>query len=94
MFIGLGSGLSWVSWALGKKTVLISGFSRPNCEMTDCERIFVNDTLNTCNGCFNDFRLDPADWNWCPRHKGTSRQFECTKSIKPNTVIEKLSKFI
>jgi autotransporter strand-loop-strand O-heptosyltransferase len=93
-FIGLGSGLSWVAWALNKKVFLISGFSRPNCEMTDCERIFVNDTLNTCNGCFNDFRLDPADWNWCPRHKGTSRQFECTKSISSNTVIEKLSKFI
>jgi autotransporter strand-loop-strand O-heptosyltransferase len=94
MFIGLGSGLSWVAWALNKKVFLISGFSRPNCEMTDCERIFVNDPINTCNGCFNDFRLDPSDWNWCPRHKGTSRQFECTKSIKSNTVIDKLSKFI
>ncbi len=93
-FIGLGSGLSWLSWSLNKPTVLISGFSRPICEMTDCERVFVEDQTKTCNGCFNDFRLDPADWNWCPRHKGTSRQFECTKSITSNMVIDKINKII
>ena len=27
-FIGLSSGLSWVNWALGKKTVMIAGFSK------------------------------------------------------------------
>lgn len=93
-FIGLGSGLSWLAWALNKKVVLISGFSRPVCEMIDCERVFVEDTVNICNGCFNDFRLDPADWNWCPRHKGTNRQFECTKTITPNMVINKLNKIL
>ncbi len=89
-FIGLGSGLSWLSWALNKPTVLISGFSRPNCEMEDCHRVFVDDQISTCNGCFNDFRLDPADWNWCPKHKGTNRQFECTKSITSVSVINKI----
>ena len=90
LFIGLGSGLSWVSWALGKQTVLISGFSRPNCEMSDCIRIFTPEPYNTCNGCFNDFKLDAGDWNWCPRHKGTPRQFECTKKIGASHVIEKI----
>lgn len=89
-FIGLGSGLSWLAWALNKKVFLISGFSRPNCEMQDCVRIFTPDPLTTCNGCFNDFRLDTGDWNWCPRHKGTSRQFECTKSITGKIVTNKL----
>lgn len=89
-FIGLGSGLSWLAWALNKKVFLISGFSRPNCEMQDCVRIFTPDPLTTCNGCFNDFRLDAGDWNWCPRHKGTPRQFECTKSITGKIVINKL----
>jgi len=93
-FIGLGSGLSWLAWALNVKIVLISGFSRPNCEMIDCERVFVEDQTKTCNGCFNDFRLDAGDWNWCPRHKGTSKQFECTKSITSNMVIEKINKII
>ena len=31
-FIGLGSGLSWLSWALNTPTVLISGFSYPYTE--------------------------------------------------------------
>ncbi len=93
-FIGLGSGLSWLSWALNKTTVLISAFSRPICEMTDCHRIFVPDPINTCNGCFNDYRLDAGDWNWCPRHKGTDRQFECSKSITGNQVISQLKKIL
>ena len=28
-FIGLASGLAWLAWALGKKVVMISGFSEP-----------------------------------------------------------------
>ena len=91
-FIGLGSGLSWLSWALNKKVFLISGFSRPNCEMQDCIRIFTPEPLSTCNGCFNDFRLDPGDWNWCPRHKNTQRMFECTKSITGKMVIDIIDK--
>ena len=31
-FIGLGSGLSWLSWAVGTYSFLISGFSKPFCE--------------------------------------------------------------
>lgn len=93
-FIGLGSGLSWLSWALGKRTVLISGFSRPICEMKDCIRVFTPEPTITCNGCFNDFKLDAGDWDWCPKHKGTQRQFECTKTISPNCVIDQLKKII
>ena len=93
-FIGLGSGLSWLSWSLNKKVFLISGFSRPNCEMEDCVRIFTPDPINTCNGCFNDLRLNPGDWNWCPKHKNTERMFECTKSITGKMVINEIEKFI
>lgn len=89
-FIGLGSGLSWLAWALNKKVFLISGFSKPNCEMDDCVRIFTPEPLKTCNGCFNIFRLDPGDWNWCPLHKNTERMFECTKSITGEMVIDKI----
>lgn len=89
-FIGLGSGLSWLSWSLNKKVFLISGFSRPNCEMQDCVRIFTPDPISTCNGCFNDYRLDPSDWNWCPKFKNTDRMFECSKSITGQSVIDQL----
>ena len=91
-FIGIGSGLSWLSWALDVPTVLISGFSYKWAEMEDCIRIGA--PQGKCEGCFNRLRLDPGDWNWCPDHKGTERQFECTKSITSEMVIKELEKFL
>lgn len=91
-FIGIGSGLSWLSWALDVPTVLISGFSYRWAEMEDCIRIGA--PTGKCEGCFNRLRLDPGDWNWCPDHKGTERQFECTKSITSEMVIKELEKFL
>ena len=91
-FIGIGSGLSWLSWALDVPTVLISGFSYDWAEMKDCIRIAA--PQGKCSGCFNRLRLDAGDWNWCPDHKGTERQFECTKSITSEMVIKELEKFL
>jgi len=91
-FIGIGSGLSWLSWALKTPTVLISGFSYDWAEMKDCYRISA--PIGKCEGCFNRLRLDAGDWNWCPDHKGTDRQFECTKSITSEMVIKELEKFL
>jgi autotransporter strand-loop-strand O-heptosyltransferase len=91
-FIGIGSGLSWLSWALDVPTVLISGFSYDWAEMKDCVRINAAD--GKCKGCFNRLKLDAGDWNWCPDHKGTDRQFECTKSITSQMVINELKKFL
>lgn len=85
-FIGLGSGLSWFSWALEVPTILISGFSETYQEMKSVYRI-INESV--CHGCFARHTFDKGDWNWCPDHKNTDRQFECTKEIsfemiKPN----------
>jgi autotransporter strand-loop-strand O-heptosyltransferase len=91
-FIGIGSGLSWLSWALDVPTVLISGFSYDWAEMQDCIRIAS--PKGKCEGCFNRIRLDAGDWNWCPDHKGTEKQFECTKSITSEMVIKELEKFL
>lgn len=90
-FIGIGSGLSWLNWALNKKTILISGFSAPFSEFKDCERIFTPD-LNICNSCYNKERLDAGDWEWCPKNKNTDKQFECTKSIHPRLVIDAIER--
>ena len=92
-FIGLGSGLSWLSWALNTPTILISGFSYPYTEFQDCERIFPENP-RTCRGCFNRHWLNPGDWEWCPDHKDTPRQFECTKVIEPSQVIKSLNKIL
>jgi autotransporter strand-loop-strand O-heptosyltransferase len=92
-FIGLGSGLSWLSWALDTPTILISGFSHPYTEFKDCERIYPKDP-ETCKGCFNRHWLNPGDWEWCPDYKDTPRQFECTKNIEPSQIIESLNRIL
>jgi autotransporter strand-loop-strand O-heptosyltransferase len=84
-FIGIGSGLSWLSWALDVPTVIISGFSYDWAEMKDCIRISAPE--GKCSGCFNRTRLDAADWNWCP----DKRDFECTRYIKSSDVIDAIS---
>lgn len=91
-FIGLGSGLSWLSWSMQVPTVIISGFSYEWAEMTDCIRIAA--PPDKCAGCFNRHRLDAGDWNWCPDHKNTPRQFECSKTITSDMVIQELEKIL
>lgn len=91
-FIGLGSGLSWLSWACELPVVLISGFSEPWAETKlDTYRVI---NQNVCYGCFNNYRLDAGDWNWCPLHKGTEKQFECTKKITTEMVINEINKIM
>ena len=87
-FIGLSSGLSWVAWALDTPVVMISNFTEANHEFS-CTRIT---NTNVCHGCWNDpkYKFDKGDWNWCPVHKGTDRQFECHKSITGQDVIKAL----
>jgi len=84
-FVGLSSGLSWLAWAAGTPTVLISGFTHPTNEFSTPYRV-VN--YHACNSCWNDpqLRFDHNDFLWCPRHKNTPRQFECTRLITAEQV--------
>jgi autotransporter strand-loop-strand O-heptosyltransferase len=91
-YIGLSSGLSWLSWGIGVPTVMISGFTYDYTEMKDCVRISAPE--NKCGGCFNRHKFDPGDWNWCPDQKGTPRQFECSKSITSDMVISAIKEMI
>ena len=89
-FIGLSSGLSWLAWGMGKHVVMISNFTEPDHEFTsNCTRVI---NLSVCNGCWNNpiFKFDKGDWNWCPVHKGTNRQFECHKSITSKMVVDQI----
>ena len=90
-FMGISSGLAWVAHAMGKRVVMISGMTEPWNEFKeDCIRI--NDST-VCHGCFHDiekYKFDPNNWMWCPVHEKTHREFECTKSITPEHVIERI----
>lgn len=87
-FIGLSSGLSWLSWALGKQVVMIAGFTEVDHEF-DCIRPYNH---NVCHACWNkkENKFDMGDYLWCPNHKNTTRMFECQTSITPQMVIDKL----
>lgn len=88
-FIGLSSGLSWLAWAVDVPVIMISGFTKKFNEFQTPYRV-INE--NVCNGCWNDpsCEFDKSNWFWCPRNK----DFECSKKITPEMVIEHIKKLI
>jgi len=86
-FIGLSSGLSWVAWCCKVPVVMISGFTNYYNEYITPYRVFNH---IACNSCWNDMRenFDHNNFLWCPRHANDDRQFECTKLITPEQVID------
>ncbi len=87
LYVGLSSGLSWLAWAAGTPTVLISGFTHPTNEFATPYRVI---NWHACNSCWNDptLRFDHHDFLWCPRHKDTPRHFECTRLITSSQVTQ------
>ena len=98
-FIGLSSGLTWLAHALNKPVCMISNFTEDwhEIDLTSDDYIRITNK-SVCHGCWNlvgkDFVFDYEDWYWCPKHKNTSRQFECHTSITPEMVFEKVQKWI
>jgi autotransporter strand-loop-strand O-heptosyltransferase len=90
-FIGLSSGLSWLAWAAETPVVVISGFTHPTNEFATPYRVI---NYHACNSCWNDVRhrFDHHDFHWCPRHKDTPRQFECTRLITAEQVVATLKR--
>ncbi|MBR1153731.1 autotransporter strand-loop-strand O-heptosyltransferase [Bradyrhizobium sp. JYMT SZCCT0428] len=85
LFVGLSSGLSWLAWAAGTPVVMISGFTHPTNEFDTPYRVI---NYHACNSCWNDprIRFDHHNFLWCPRHKDSPRQFECTRLITAEQV--------
>ncbi|AFW03322.1 autotransporter strand-loop-strand O-heptosyltransferase [Gluconobacter cerinus] len=88
-FIGGSSGLAWLAWSAGCPVIMISGFTHPNNEFETPGRVI---NWHTCNSCWNDpkERFDHHDFLWCPRHKNSERQFERTKLITSEMVINRI----
>ena len=84
-FIGLASGLSWLAWGAGVPVVMIAGFTAPGTEFSTPYRV---QQFHTCHSCGNDQRNEHKyeDFGACPRHRGTEREFECTRCIAPDFV--------
>jgi autotransporter strand-loop-strand O-heptosyltransferase len=93
-FIGLGSGLSWLAWAVNKWVIMIHGMTEPWFEFQHkCVHVHNSEV---CNGCWHrDETLNlKGDWSVCPDHKGTEREFECSKEIDPPMVFSAIDKVI
>jgi autotransporter strand-loop-strand O-heptosyltransferase len=90
-FVGLSSGLSWLAWAAGTPVVMISGSTHPTNEFDTPYRVI---NYHACNSCWNDVRVrfDHQDFLWCPRHANTARQFECTRLITADQVIQTIQR--
>ena len=91
-FIGISSGLSWLSWASGTPTVIISGFTDVDLEPLNGVTRIIN--KNVCNSCWSNYEFDPGNWNWCPVLERTDKQFECSKTITGDDVIKELNNLI
>ena len=87
-FVGLSSGLSWLSWALRKQVFMIANFTNKEHEFNHNTVRIINEDV--CNSCWNNplFRFNKGDWNWCPEHEDTPRHFECHKSITLDMVVK------
>ncbi len=95
-FIGLSSGLTWLAWALGKKTIMISGFTAIYNEFQIDNYRVINEKV--CNNCWNwsGSGYDRALKDWCPKFDENrpstdkpKERHECSKAISFEMVKEK-----
>jgi autotransporter strand-loop-strand O-heptosyltransferase len=86
-FMGLSSGLSWLAWALNKPVVMVVGSIS---ERFHFKNPYFVQNKNVCHACWDKHDIVKNDWYWCPENK----DFECTRQITPEMVIEKIDKLI
>ena len=83
-FMGLSSGLSWLSWALNKPAVMVVGSIS---ERFHFKNPYMVQNKNVCHACWSTHTMtydDEYNWYWCPEKK----DFECTRQITPEMVIK------
>ena len=88
MYIGVSSGLAWLSWVLQTPVIMISGHTLPYFEFQDGNRRISASNDKICVGCYNNNNVS-VEWEdgWCPFYKNTVREHECTYSISSSVVI-------
>jgi autotransporter strand-loop-strand O-heptosyltransferase len=94
-YIGLSSGMTWAAHALGKPVAMIANFTEDWNEMDLEEDDYIRITnKDVCHGCWGNTNIDIGDWDGCPKHQNTNRQFECHTSITPEQVFGRIKKWI
>ena len=90
MFIGVSSGLSTMAWAVNTPVIMISGATNKDHEFP-CHRV-INE--NVCHGCINCEDIPFDEFLDCPFHKGTDREYECSKQITSQQVIKEIDEVL
>ena len=90
-FIGLPSGLSWLAWATDCPAILISGITPAWFEFSTPYRV-INRLV--CFGCHNDFSLKISEYERCPYHQGSDREYECSRKISARQVIQTIDQLL
>lgn len=93
-FIGLTSGLSWLAWAARTPVVIIAGITKQHHEFDTPYQVRTPEGF--CTGCHHDMRVPffAEGEHHCPWHLNTPRQYECTKSITPDLVIQQIERLL
>mgnify|MGYP001344760887 CR=1 FL=1 len=91
-FIGLNSGMSWLAWAIGVPVVNIINLQPP--ELFYPSEAVHQNSDDICHDCCLEYAFQKNDWLFCPKYKGTNKQFECSTTITPKMVIEKIDGLI
>jgi autotransporter strand-loop-strand O-heptosyltransferase len=86
MFLGVSSGLAWLSWAMDTPVIMISGATMDWHEFP-CHRIINKDV---CHGCINDHTDRKFDKNF----KCIRKSFECSEQISEKDVIIKIDEIL
>ena len=91
--MGLGSGVSCVSWAMNIPTILISNFSPPWYEFqTNVVRVYKDSPVS---GYFTEHKFDSSNWNWCPIKEINSMQdWYDLEQITPDDVIDSIDECV
>jgi len=95
--IGTSSGPLWLAYALKPldKIIIISGFTE---SFNEFPALRPMPKASVCQGCYNKLEdkylfftdKNRGNWNFCPEYEGTNKHFECSKSISPEDVIQRI----
>ena len=94
VFIGLGSGLSWVNWALNKHTIMINNFIPYGYEFTKNLTKIENHSVSNNVWSNPNYMFDAGDWDWDPEFQGTENQHICQKSITVEQVYKAVKDYL
>lgn len=95
LHVGGAGGMSWIAWALGTPVVAINGYSLEGTAGWEGVREVRNTAV--CHGCWNDPAVHPVNTSdpiWCPKHRCTPREHECTRAITAGMVIEAIGEML